>query len=147
APRWRPLERAHRAAARTRAAGRRRIHTCQARRERTRRRGPSRRATRLTSTDYASVSEAIVEAAVVAAEEGGQEPEAGGDGEDEPHQGGHEGAPEIERRRVVGRDDANAGRHFAERLSAGGECDEIAAVLHQQKRHERTFRHDAEVVE
>ncbi len=44
--------------------------------------------------------------------------------------------------RVFGHD-ANAGRHLAERLPAGGERHQVAAVLHEQEREQRPFREDA----
>ena len=84
---------------------------------------------------------------MIAAEERGEEAEARGHGEHDPHQRAEEGAAEIERPVRIRLHDADASHHLAERLSAGGERDEVAAVLHEQERQQRRLRQDAEIVE
>src|SRR5262245_2587125 len=84
----------------------------------------------------ARAGEAIVEAAMVAAEQR-QETETGGSGEEQPDDGACDRAAEVERSGGLGPDDADAGRHLAERLSACGERDQVTAVLHEQERQQR----------
>src|SRR5689334_3288433 len=80
--------------------------------------------------------EAVVQTATVAADDGGDETETGGHGEQHPHERAEKRAAQVERHLGVGGDHADAGDHLPERLASGGEGDEIAAVLHEEKRDE-----------
>src|SRR3989442_15619790 len=95
----------------------------------------------------ARTGEAVVESAMIAAEERGQETEAGRCGEHQPYQRAEKRAANIERRVRIGRHDANARRHLAKRLTASGERDEITAILHEQERQERRLRQHVDFVE
>src|SRR5262245_46712576 len=89
-----------------------------------------------TSANDARAREPIVQAAMIAAEERGEETEAGRHGEHQPDERADEGAAHIERLvafRRVGRDDANARGHLAERLTSGGEGDEVTAILDEEE--------------
>ena len=146
-------------------AGRRPIRTCPERTGRSRRRAPWTGARpgfgirdsglrdwrdsrpSCSSADDARAGEAIVEAAMVAAEQRGDETEAGRHGEQRPTSASAETRGRGRATVRVGRHDADAGGHLAERLPAGRERDEVAAVLDEQEREQRPFRQDAEIVE
>src|SRR5689334_1438169 len=91
----------------------------------------------IVSTNDARAGKSIVKAAAVAAEERREQTETSRRGKEEPQRLAHERVADVERRVGFTRDDANTCRHLAERLAAGSERDEIAAILHEQKRHHR----------
>ena len=155
------------AGAAPRARGLRPIRTCRERTGCSRRRAPWHRSSagirdsglgdsgfdpdrRLPSVmqcaDDARAGEAIVEPAMVAAEQRRDETEARRHRQQEPHQLPQERVAEIERRRF-GRHHADARGHLAERLTAGRERDEVAAVLDEEEREQWTLRQDAEIFE
>ena len=75
----------------------------------------------------------------------GSRPRPAGTGEHEPRDRALERAAEVERLVGIRRDDFDPGRHLAERLAARGERDEVADVLHDEERHERSLRQQAEL--
>src|SRR5256714_5927716 len=101
----------------------------------------------LTPATDPSAGEAVVQAAAIAAEQCGDEAEPGRNGEQQPHRGPQERPSEIERRVLVGGNDADAGRHLPERLPAGRERDEIADILNEEKSEQRSLRQDRDLLE
>ena len=95
----------------------------------------------------ARAGETIVETAMIPAEEGAQESKPCGHGERDPHHRAQERPTQIERAVGVGLYDPDARHHLAKRLAPGGECDQVAAVLDQEERDQRSFRQHAEVVD
>ena len=138
----------------TRAAGRRRSRRCRARRARSRRRAPSRcasaerRCERSTGSgaDNARACESIVEAPVIVAEErraAGRGPPG--------HASTSQATVRLSARprsselvRIRG-DDFDADRHLAQRLAARREGHEIADILDDQKRDQRSLRQQPEL--
>jgi hypothetical protein len=53
--------------------------------------------------------------------------------------------PQVDRSVRTGRHDANAGRHFSQRLAACCERDEVPSVLHEEKRDEGRLGKDADI--
>src|SRR5712664_215483 len=84
------------------------------------------------SANDAGPRETVVKATMIPAEEGGHESQTGGRREQQPHQRAEKRTAEVERRSVAFRHDADADRHLPERLSAGRERHQIAAVLYEQ---------------
>src|SRR5437660_1548406 len=82
--------------------------------------------------------------AVIAGEDGRAEAESRRDREHGPHDRPQKRAAEIERAIGARANDADTGRHLAERLSTGRERDQVAAVLDDQEREQRPLREHRE---
>src|SRR5436309_7332683 len=99
-----------------------------------------------SGADDTRAGEAVVDSTMIAAQYG-EEAEAGGRHKHEPHQLSDEGAPKVERGTRLGGHHLDAGGHFSERLTSGGERHEVAAVLDEEKRQQRGPRQDAKILE
>jgi hypothetical protein len=95
----------------------------------------------------AGAREAIVESAMVSAEDRRQQAKAGRRSEQEPRELAGEGTTKVKGSPSFGRDYFDASRHFPHRLASGRERDKVRHVLNEKEGEQRSTRQQIELRE